>query len=282
MCTQICKHVFRHKVCAHLQMCNTACRCQKGDTVCGDKYEHLHRFWWLERWSILAADAKRHRQLISYRLRGRRSHMTTWPVTVDFSELFSFYSKIRWPFSHRYLCKRPHQSTHKAPSWHLWICFKHLQVGAQFTREYVCKIVHTFTKSQLIYRHSYAFTSSPAATKIPQHRLHGNNRWRPNQPVLNIIKENKCTSVAVCLTVWTCLCGGSMRGFCYLAYLTRCVQILAAMTASLSPLEWKHCFLTRSITKTKLATHSLFLTLCLTVKALLCGLVQIIFTSSSC
>lgn len=150
MCTQFCKHVFRCKVSAHLQMCNPTCRCEDG-AVCGVKCGHLHRYWWLRSWSVFAVDAKLYRQIISCRSRGQRSHMTAWPITDDFSVIFSFYNKTLWPFSHWYMCKCTNWSAHKAPSSHLWICFKHLQVDTHLTLEYVCKTVHTFTKSQHIY-----------------------------------------------------------------------------------------------------------------------------------
>lgn len=125
-CTHICKCVIQ------------TCRCEDG-AVCGDKCGHLHRYRWLKGWSVLAVDAKLYRQIISCRSRGQRSHMTAWPTTDDFSVIFSFYNKTLWPFSHWYMCKCTNWSTHKAPSSHLWICFKHLQVDAHLTLEYVCK-----------------------------------------------------------------------------------------------------------------------------------------------
>lgn len=66
--------------------------------------------------------------------------------------------------------KRTNRSTRKAPSWHLRICFKHLQAGTHFTPEHVCETVRTFTKSRCIFRFCHTFTSGLAAITIPQRR----------------------------------------------------------------------------------------------------------------
>lgn len=169
MCTQIREQEFRLKACAHVQMCNTTCRCENG-AECGDKCGHSHRYRWLRTWSISAADAKLHRQILSDRSEAH-GHMTAWPAAGDFSVILSIYSETLWPFSHWYMCKCTNRPTHRASSLHLWICFKHLQVGVHFTLECDYEIVHTFTKSQHIYRCCHTFPHSLAAIKIPQPRL---------------------------------------------------------------------------------------------------------------